>query len=258
VEGGSLKIVLCAKGVPADTKDIKVAEGGTRLAYRAYQLNINESDEYALEQAVALKKQHGGDITMVTVGTSDADRVSYIGLVKGVDRAIRIDTNLVDPEMVSELLAAAVKDIEYDLILCGVESSDNMSSEVGVSLAERLGLPFAYAVTKVEVRDDAETVSINKEMGGGIEQIVEISLPALLCIQTGIVPMTYAPLREILKARSKPIETIAVSDLSLSAKTSITFLDVFPPPKQKRAEIIEGELTEIAKIVADKVKEALQ
>jgi electron transfer flavoprotein beta subunit len=147
--------------------------------------------------------------------------------------------------------------MEYDLILCGVESSDNMSSEVGVSLAERLGLPFAYAVTKIEVRDDGEAVSINKEMGGGIEQIVEISLPALLCIQTGIVPMRYAPMREILKARSKPIETITVSDLSLSAKTSVTFLDVFPPPRQKHAEIIEGELTKVAEIVASKVKEAL-
>ena len=257
MEGESLKIVVCAKGVPADVTNIKVAEGGTRLTYRTYQLNTNESDEYALEQAVVLKKQHGGDITMITVGTSDADRVSYIGLVKGVDRAIRIDTNLIDPEVLSELLAAAVKDIEYDLILCGVESSDNMSSEVGVSLAERLGLPFAYAVTKVEVRDDAETVSINKEMGGGIEQLVEISLPALLCIQTGIVPMRYAPLREILKARSKPIETIKASELSPSAKTSITFLNVSPPPKQKHAEIIEGELVQIAETVAGRIKEVL-
>jgi electron transfer flavoprotein beta subunit len=258
VEGVILKIVVCAKGVPSETTNIKVADGGNRLTYRAYQLNINESDDYALEQAVVLKKQHGGDITMITVGTSDADRVSCVGLVKGVDRAVRIDTDFADPEVIAELLAAAVRDTDYDLILCGVESSDNMSSEVAVSFAERLGLPFAYAVTKVEVTDDTETVSIKKEMGGGVEQMVEISLPALLCIQTGIVPMRYAPLREILKARSKPIETIPVSDLSQSAKTNITFLDVFPPPKQKHAKIIEGELTEIARIAADKVKEALQ
>jgi electron transfer flavoprotein beta subunit len=194
---------------------------------------------------------------MITVGTSDADRVSYVGLVKGVDRAIRIDSDLVDPEVIAELLAAAVKDIDYDLILCGVESSDNMSSEVGVSLAERLGLPFAYAVTKVELTNDAKTVSIKKEMGGGVEQMVEISLPALLCIQTGIVPMRYAPLREVLKARSKPIETIPMSDLLESVKTNIAFLDVFPPPKQKHAEIIEGELSKVAEIVTNKIKEAL-
>jgi electron transfer flavoprotein beta subunit len=252
-----LKIVVCAKGIP-ETTNIKITDEGTGLAYRAYQLNINESDEYALEQAVALKKKYGGEITMVTVGASDADKVSYIGLVKGVDRAVRIDTNSFDPEVVAALLAAVVKGIDYDLIFCGVESSDNMSSEVGVSLAERLDLPFAYAVTKVEVKDDEKTVSIDKEMGGGVKQVVDICLPALLCIQTGIVPMTYAPLREVLKARSKPIETIALRDLSLSGKTSIKFLDVFPPPKQKRAKIIEGELNEIARIAADKVKEALR
>jgi electron transfer flavoprotein beta subunit len=257
VEGVILKIVVCAKGVPSETTDIKVADGGNRLTYRTYQLNINESDDYALEQAVVLKKQHGGDITMITVGTSDADRVSYVGLVKGIDRAIRIDTNLVDPEVIAELLAAAVRGTDYDLILCGVESSDNMSSEVAVSLAERLGLPFAYAVTKVEVTEDTKTVSINKEMGGGVEQIVEMALPAVLGIQTGIVPMRYAPLREILRARSKPIETIAVGDLSESAKTNIVFLDVFPPPKQKHAEIIEGELSKVAEIVTSKIKEAL-
>ena len=257
MEGESLKIVVCAKGVPADATDIRVAEGGKRLTYRAYQLNMNESDEYALEQAVVLKKQHGGYITMVTAGASDSDRVSYIGLVKGVDRAIRVDTDLADPEAVAGVLAAALKDMEYDLILCGVESTDSMSSEVGISLAERLGLPFAYAVTKVEVGDDGEAVSIHKEMGGGIEQIVEISLPALLCIQTGIVPMRYAPLREILKARSKPIETLKASELSPGAKTSITFLAVSPPPKQKHAEIIEGELVQIAETVAGRIKEVL-
>lgn len=252
-----MNIIVCAKGVPVDVTDIKVAEGGSKLNYRAYQLNINESDEYALEQAVVLKKQHGEYITMVTVGTSAADRVAHVGLVKGVDKALRIDADLTDPESVAEALAVAVKDMEYDLILCGVESSDNMSSAAGISLAERLGLPFAYAVTKVEVGDDIKTVLINKEMGGGIEQKVELTLPALLCIQTGIVPMRYAPMREVLKARSKPVDTVAVGDLSLSGKAKINFLDVFPPPKQHHAEIIEGELTKVAEIIISKVEEAL-
>ena len=194
---------------------------------------------------------------MVTVGRPDADRVAYIGLVKGVDRALRINADLADPEAVAEVLAEALKDIEYDLILCGVESSDNMSSEAGISLAERLGLPFAYAVTHVEVRDDMGVVSVNKEMGGGVEQVVEISLPALLCVQTGIVPMTYAPLREVLKARSKPIGTLAADNLAPGAKAKIRFLDAFPPPKQNRAEIIEGELSTVAAIAVSKVQEAL-
>lgn len=256
-----MRIVVCAKAVPADITDLKVVEGGNRLGYRTYQLNINESDEYALEEAVALKKQHGGDVTMMTVGRSDADRAAYIGLVKGVDRALRIDADLADPEAVAEVLAEALRDIEYDLILCGVESSDNMSSEASISLAERLGLPFAYAVTRIEVSDDTGddtgVVFVNKEMGGGVEQVVEISLPALLCVQTGIVPMTYAPLREVLKARSKPIETLAAEDLAPGGKTKIRFLDAFPPPKQNRAEIIEGELSTVAAIAVSKVQEAL-
>lgn len=255
-----LKIILCARGVPVDITDVKVVEGGTRLHYRTYDLNIlsiNESDDYALEQAIVLKKKCGGNITMFTLGMSAAEEVLHIGRVKGVDRAIRIDADFANAETVAEVLSEAIKKLEFDLILAGVESSDNMSSQVGISIAAKLGLSFAYAVTKVEIGEDEKTIFINKEMGGGMEQVMKISLPALLCIQSGIVPLTYASRTKILKDRSKPIEYITLSELPQSMKVKISFLDVFPPPKKGGAEIIDGEPGRIAALFVEKVKEVL-
>ena len=223
---------------------------------------MNESDEYALEKALALKKECGeGEVTVMTAGTLSSQKALHIGLAKDADRAVRIDTDIIDSASIAAMLAEAVKCFGYDLILTGVESSDNMTAQTGVLMAGRLELPFAYAVTEVEKGDEAGTLRVTKESGGGVRQKVEITLPALLCIQTGTKLPSYVPLPKMLRARSKPIKSLTAKDLNIEEQlkkwVSPRMLEIFSPQRSSRAEMIEGNPSEIASAVIQKVKEVL-
>lgn len=253
-----MKIIVCAKVIPGYITKLKVAETQDRVDYETTAWAMNESDEYALEAAVVLKREYGGEITLVSMGALATQRILYTGLAKGADEAMRIDGDFADSERVAKVLAEKIKNMEYDLILTGVESQDNMAAQVGVSLAERLGLPFAYAVTKIECTEDGKGLHITREVGGGVEQVMEIPLPALLCIQSGIVPLRYAPVQKILQARSKSIKSFSLSDLGFSKEEGgIKLVELFPPERKGGAEIIEGEPTDIAPVVIQKIKEVI-
>lgn len=254
-----MKIIVCTKIVPSYVTEPKVAEAQDKVNYKTQHSYMNKSDEYALEEAVALKKEYGGDVTMITAGELIAQNILYRGLAKGADESIRIDTDLADTESIAKVLAETIKGMEFDLVLTGVESEDNMAAQVGVFLAEKLGLPFAYAVTKVEVEENRQIIRVNKELGGGIEQVIEISLPALLCIQSGIVPLRYTSVQKILQARSKPVKSLTLSDLGLGREIEkrVRLVALFPPEKKRRAEIIEGKPTEVARLVIEKIKEVV-
>ncbi len=162
-----MNIVVCCKAVPGLVTDLKVGPDGKSLQYQSQLLAINECDEYALEEAIVLKRAHGGHITAISMGNIKSLDILYYALAKGADRAIR------------------VKKQEFDLVLTGTQSRDTLGGQVGVVAANLLGLPFAYAVVDVEVRD-ASSIKVRKELGGGRYAQVELLLPALLCVQTGI------------------------------------------------------------------------
>jgi electron transfer flavoprotein beta subunit len=251
------KIIVCIKAVPEYVEKVSVIQGQNKVKYETIGLFMNESDEYALEQAVVLKKEYGGEISLITMGTLASQNILYQGLAKGADRAIRIDADIVDPNNISRVLAEALKGIEYDLIFTGVESRDNMASQVGVSVAVKLGIPFAYAVTKVSGGEREKIVRIVKELGGGMGQVMEISVPALLCIQSGAVPRTYTSSQKILKARSKPIESISLDDLGLCIEGEMKLVDIFLPKEKHKVEFIEGQPTEVAAELFEKIRQGL-
>lgn len=256
-----MKTVVCVKSVPSQVTKVAVAEGHDRVSYEAGPFLINESDECALEEAVVLKNQYGGEVTVITVGPLKTQQALYVGLAKGADKAIRIDADFANAESISEALAAALRNMEYDLILTGVESSDAMAAQVGVSLAERLGMPFAYAVTKVEKGGEEGTLKITKEMGGGVEQVLEMSLPALMCIQVGIVPVSYTSLRKLLQARSKPVRCLTLTELNIEdvdkREKRAVLVNISLAKRTRRAEIIVGATPKVASAVVQKIREAL-
>jgi len=241
-----LKIIVCIKAVPEYVDRVSVLQGQNKVKYETTGLYMNESDEYAVEQAVALKKQHGGEITLITMGPLASQDSLYKGLAQGADKAIRIDADILDPNGISEVLAAALKGMEYDLILTGVESRDNMASQVGISVAVKLGIPFAYAVTQVSQGDGQKFVRIVRELGGGIGQVMEIFVPALLCIQSGAVSRTYTSSQKIFKARSRPIESISLDDLGLCIEEGMKLVDIFLPKEKHKVEFIHGQPVEVA------------
>jgi electron transfer flavoprotein beta subunit len=173
----------------------------------------------------------------------------------GADRALRVEEPPdLDGHLTAEILSAAIKNQSFDLILTGVQAEDDNCGQVGVELAQMLGLPHAAIVTRIEMTGD--NAKIRRELEGGIDEVVELKLPAVLTIQTGINEPKYVSLAAILEAEDKEIKDLGMVEIGLSpGKTPDTKMDrVFFPPVTKTAEILKGspeevvtQLTEILK-----------
>ena len=197
---------------------------------------------------------------VVCLGPQDADVMIRMALAKGGDSAIRIDDpriNVLDPLKVAKVLAAVVKGQEFDLVLTGCMANDDGNMAVGVAMAEELGVPHAAMVKKLEVEDGK--VKAHRELEGGISEVVEIDLPAVITIQTGINEPRYAPIRGIRQAQKKELKVLKLEDLGLAesdvnADSSLVELQkLYIPEVVSHAEIIEGEPEEKAEIMATKL-----
>lgn len=255
-----VKIIVLCKAVAVGVSDVKIAAGGKALEYQSQHSAMNESDEYALEEAIALKRAHGGEITVLTMGSITTQNILHHALAKGADRAMRIDAQVQDSQAASIVLAAAMKKLEYDLVLTGTQSIDTLSGIAGIAIAERLQIPFAFAVTQVEM-DGKRSISILKELGGGRSARVQLPLPALLCVQTGIQRMTYVPPARLLRARQQLVRSFSLEDLGLTEDQLVAqgyhFRDVFPPTRTGRVQFLEGSAQEVASTLFAKIKEVM-
>lgn len=254
-----MKVLVFVKAVPREIVRLKIAEDGDRVLCERLALTANESDEYALEQALALKAAFGCEVTVATVGPLMCQDVVYLGLAKGADQGVRIDVDVNDPEILSTVIARAVSKLGHDLILTGVESWDNLAAQVGTLTAAKLGIPSAYAVTKVEAGAGPETLKVTKELGQGLQQAVEMPLPALLCIQSGAQPLSYAAPAKILRARRNPLKLLRWSDLGLDKDATMgrrwfRFTEVRVPEKKQQAELLEGDAKRVAELILARVK----
>ena len=256
-----MKIAVCLKAVPGYVSRLQISDSGDRIEYESADYRLNDSDEYALEEALALKKQLGGEVVVITVGSLTAQRVLYTGLAKKADRAMRIDASAGSAELTSAALAEAIRTEGFDLILTGVESSDTLAAEVGARIAERLRVPYAYAVTDIEAGEAPDRIKVTKEIGGGTMQVLDMPLPALLSIQEGIQPISYVPVRRIMQAQTnQSIECFSLSQLSLAEPKAggLKIVDVFPASETHRAELIDGEPAEIGRKLLQLINERTQ
>jgi electron transfer flavoprotein beta subunit len=254
-----MNIVVCCKSVPGLVTDLKIGEDAKSLQYQGQLLAINECDEYALEEALVLKKAHGGQITVISMGSIKAQDVLYYALAKGADKAVRVDCDTQDPQVASRVLAAALNKLEYDLILTGTQARDTLGGQVGITAANLLDLPFAYAVVGVEVKD-AKTIVVRKELGGGRNAEVELQLPALLSIQTGIQPLTFVPPARRVRARQQPVKSFTPTELGIPANQLVPkgyrILGVKPPERAHQVELIKGSALDIADALLSKIQES--
>lgn len=258
-----MDIIVCIKRVP-ETAEAALIINETNRGVKEENLtfDINESDNYALEEAVLLKEKLGGTVTLVTVGPQQSDEILRMGMAKGADTAIRLTDEKFahsDGYAIANLLAKAIRDLKYDLILTGCMATDDGYTQVGTTLAELLGIPHATLVSDVEIEDSK--VKVQRELEGGLYEALEIGLPALLTIQTGINEPRYASLLSIRKAASKEIKTLNLQSLSLKeedvgesgSKTKIEVVNY--PPVGKKAELLEGTLDEVSTKLAGIFKE---
>lgn len=255
-----MNIVVCCKAVPGLVTDLKIGADGKAIHYQGQLLAINECDEYALEEALALKRKHGGQITAISMGNIKALDILYYALAKGADKAVRIDCESQDPRVASTVIAAALRKVDFDLVLTGTQSRDTLGGQVGIAAANRLGIPFAYAVVEVEAGEN-NTVEVRKELGGGRYAKVELMLPALLCVQTGIQPLTFVPPARRIRARQQPVASFSLVDLGLPAEQlapqGYRFVAVHPPERAHQVELLQGSPQEIAAALLTKIQESL-
>ncbi|GBC76895.1 Electron transfer flavoprotein subunit beta [bacterium HR08] len=253
-----MKIIVCLKQVPKRDLALRLNEAGTWIAEADLSWEINEPDAYALEEALRLKERLGGEVIVCSLGPARVEQALREALAKGADRAL----HLLDPAFegldafnTARVLAEALRRESFDLILTGLQSDDHGYAQTGVILAELLGLPHATIVMQIEVLDGR--LKVKRELEAGWFQWVELPLPALLTIQSGINQPRYATLKGIMGAKKKEIRRLALADLGLSAqelRNKQELMRVFFPTKAKRTEFLEGTPEEIAARLVEKLR----
>jgi electron transfer flavoprotein beta subunit len=257
-EEDTVNILVCLKQT-FDTEEKVVVQNG-KISEDGVEFIINPYDEYAIEEAVALKETNGGEVTIVTIGPERTESALRTALAMGADKAIIVDDETLfgDEYTIARVLAAVAKRESYDLILCGYMAIDDGSAQVGPRLAEELGIPHISAITKLEL--EGKKVRVEKDLEGDTETI-DASLPILLTAQQGLNEPRYPSLPGIMKAKKKPLERLDASDLGITPdeiKARTAILDQYLPSKKNSGKILSGELQsqvlELAQLLRSEAK----
>jgi len=250
-----MKIIVCIKQVPERDAQVRISGSGKWIEESDIQFVMNESDAYALEEALQLKEKHGGEVVVLSAGPERAGTTIREALAKGADRAIQVESdnlNTLDALGVAQLLASAAKQESPDLVLTGLQSDDLGYGQTGVIMAETMGLPHASLILNVEKTDSG--ITVKRELEEGWFQNIELPLPAVLMIQSGGTKLRYATLMGIKKAKTKELRKINASELGQSPAPAATLEKIAQPQKQKSTQIIPGSPKEAAATLVEKLK----
>jgi len=253
-----MKIIVAIKQVPERDAQVRIDAAGKWIDESNLQYALNESDAYALEEALQLKEKSaaaGGEVVVVSVGPERVGQTIREALAKGADRAIHIvcdDLGLRDALGVARLLAAAVKPENPDLLLTGLQSEDLGLGQTGVIVAELLGLPHATLILNVEKTETG--LKVKRELEEGWFQTIELPTPAVLTIQSGGNKLRYATLMGIKRAKMKEVRQLTAASLGVDAPPVVVLEHVALPQKQKSTQILPGTAKEAAAALVEKLK----
>jgi len=248
-----MKIAVCVKQVVTREWQLRVNDQKTWIRDQDASFELNEPDAYALEEALRLKEKHGGEVVVCSAGPARAAQVIREALARGADRAIHVESDALataDANGVAEALAAAIRDEQVDLVLTGLQSDDQGFGQVGVVLAEKLGMPHATIIMEVQKSDAG--LRVKRELEGGWFQWVSLPLPALLTIQSGINQLRYATLKGIMAAKKKEIKKVAAP---ASAQTTQRITSIYFPEKGKKTQMLPGSPADAAKELVKRLRE---
>ncbi len=254
-----MKILVCMKQVPQKDAPLKLNEGGSWIREEV-TYEVNEPDAYALEEALRQKEKHGGEVVVITSGPARAQQVLREALAKGADRAIHLEDAAfvsLDAFNTARAFAAAIKDESFDLIFTGLQSDDYGFAQTGVVLAELLGWPHATIIMEIQKSDGGASpgIRVKRELEAGFFQYVDMPLPAVLTIQSGINKLRYATLIGIKQAKNKPLRKVALAEVQPALAPNQQKIErLYVPQKSKKTEMLEGPPAEIAKKLVDKLR----
>jgi electron transfer flavoprotein beta subunit len=251
-----MNIAVCIKRIPKTAEaDIFIEKDGRDIKKDHLVFYLNDWDGYAVREAALLKEKYGGEVTAITVGPEESKEVLTRCLAMGADRALRIEEPPVqDDHLIANILSQVIKNQSFDLILTGVQTEDVNCGQVGVSLAQMLGFPHAAIVNHIEIL--GEKAKVRRELEGGIEEVVELKLPAVLTIQTGINEPKYVSLSALLEAEDKETQDIELKEIGIASGESVDAKidQVFFPPVGKMAEILKGNPEEVVTQLTEIIK----
>jgi electron transfer flavoprotein beta subunit len=249
-----VKIVVAVKQIAVLGDEVEFTDDEREVDPDYLDYALNEWDTYATEEALRLREAAGdGEVVVVSVGPEEAEEAMRRCLAMGADRAIRIEIDGIadrDPVTIARALAEVVRGESPDLVFSGVQSADSVQAATGTALAELLDLPRVAVVTKIELGDGKATA--NRELEGGLLDVVEVETPALFTIQTGINEPRYATLRAIKQAEEKEIDVRQPGDLG---EPAYRVRKMFVPPKGGGAEMLNGSAADVAQKIREIVEE---
>jgi electron transfer flavoprotein beta subunit len=256
-----MDIIVCIKPVPYISGLVEFREDKKGIIESRSAFKINDTDDNALEEALRLKDRFGGKVTVITVSSSEneenARQVLWECIAKGADQAIHLVDEIfadVDPFTTAKLLEEVIRNISFDLILTGSQASDDNLGHVGPMLAELLGLPYATLIVKMDVDLNNRKVLAWMEQDEGFKEVIELKLPALLTIQSGINEPRYASLSKIRMAQTKPINKINARDVCVSHELIYSWRKIrileLSLAERKETEFLRGDNEEIASKLA--------
>src|SRR5512135_832143 len=247
------------KQVPQKDAPLKLNESGTWIR-EDVSYEVNEPDAYALEEALRQKEKHGGEVVVITAGPARAQQVLREALAKGADRAIHLeDAGFVglDAFNTARAFAAAIQEEKFDLIFTGLQSDDYGFAQTGVILAELLGWPHATIIMQIEKKDGG--IRVKRELEAGFFQFIDMPLPAVLTIQSGINKLRYATLIGIKQAKNKPLRKVSWAEVESALKPNQWTIErLYVPQKTKHTEVLQGPAQDVAKKLVTKLRDEMR
>ena len=248
-----MKIAVCVKQVPTREWQPRLTDDRRWIREQDASWELNEPDAYALEEGLRLREAHGGEVVVCAAGPARVAQVIKEALARGADRAIHVEDDglgSADAAAIADVLAAAMRDDAFDLILTGLQSDDQGHAQTGVAVAARLGLPHATIIMDVKV--DGGRLRVKRELEGGWFQWVELPVPAVLTIQSGINQLRYATLKAIMAAKKKEIRKAAPAS-PIVRRQEIAALYV--PQKSKQTDMVGGSPADAAAALVKKLRD---
>jgi len=256
-----MKVMVCLKQVPHQDARLDVKADGSWIQEDNIKFEINSYDTYAVEEALRLKDKAGAEVVVVSIGPDRVTQALRTALGMGADRAIHVN----DPAAIgadslgtAKVLAAIAKAEGADVIFAGLMADDGNGASIPPMVAELLDIPSATGVLAMDA--DGASIKAERELEGGALEVVEMSKPCLIAIQSGANQVRYASLKGIMQAKKKPVDVKSLADLGLAgavggANNKTAIKKIYVPKKGDSAEILKGSTDEIVSQLVTKIKE---